>query len=377
MIKLVKSTLRFDVATAAIKGGRDYQEDSLIASFPQGQETGFAVLADGMGGHMSGDIASALVMSEVFCNIKMKEMLLEKQITDISGLLYNTASAANDRITQYIENDPESHGMGSTLLATIIRGDELFWVSVGDSPLFLFRDGELRQLNQDHSMAPQIDMMVKVGAMTEEVGRNHPDRNTLTSAIAGIDIDKIDCPDDATTVLPGDIIIVASDGLQFLSNDQIAQILNDNKSKRSSKISHALLAAVDALADPDQDNTAFTVIKLGERQVAEKAAPVDTSAVLVQLRGDQKPEHPVVQVVVDEPEEPIVAEEVAEDVAPAAVEEAAETPDPNGLPPKRIIRLVTSKALTFDKPQAPEPEDTMPIAQNAPQDLTSWYRRQK
>jgi len=376
MVKLVKSTLRFDVATAAIKGGRDYQEDSLIASFPQGQETGFAVLADGMGGHMSGDIASALVMSEVFTNIKMKEMLLEKQITDISGLLYNTASAANDRIMRYIEDEPESHGMGSTLLATVIRGDELYWVSVGDSPLFLFRDGELRQLNQDHSMAPQIDMMVKVGAMTEEVGRNHPDRNTLTSAIAGIDIDKIDCPDDATTVLPGDIIVVASDGLQFLSNDEIAQILTENKSKRSSKISRALLAAVEELADPDQDNTAFSVIKLGERQVAEKAAPVDTSAVLVNLRSDLQQDHPVVEVAAEEPEQTTVEAE-AEETVPNVVEEVAEAPEPIDIPQKRIIRLVTSKALTFDRSEAPVVEEPAPIAQNAQQDLGSWYRRQK
>lgn len=366
MVKLVKDTLRFDVATAAIKGGRDYQEDSLIANFPQGQETGFAVLADGMGGHMSGDVASALVMSEVFCSIKMKEMLLEKKITDISGLLYSTAAAANDRITQYIEDEPESHGMGSTLLATVIRGDELFWVSVGDSPLFLFRDGELRQLNQDHSMAPQIDMMVKVGAMTEEIGRNHPDRNTLTSAIAGIDIDKIDCPDDGTTVLPGDIIVVASDGLQFLSNDQIAQILTKNKSKRSSKISQALLAAVADLADPDQDNTAFCVVKLGERQVAEKTGPVDASAILVQLRGDLQQAEPA-------------AEETVEEPTPVVVEDVAAVAEPIDIPAKRIIRLVTSKALTFDKPLAPNLEDEaeMPVAQTATQNLGSWYRRQK
>ena len=266
MVNVLEKAVRFDVATAAIKGGRDYQEDSLIANFPQGQETGFAVLADGMGGHLSGDVASALVMSEVYSQIKRKEMLLDKRITDISALLYNTAMAANTCVTQHIAEKPDTYGMGATLLACVIRGDDLYCVSVGDSPLFLFRDGELRQLNQDHSMAPQIDMMVNVGAMDPEGGRNHPDRNTLTSAIAGAEIDKIDCPDEPTAVLPGDIILVASDGLQFLSNDAIAKILQETKDARSADITEALLSAISDLDDPEQDNTAFSVIKLGVRQ---------------------------------------------------------------------------------------------------------------
>lgn len=362
---MFEEVVRFDVATAVTKGKRDYQEDSLVASFPQGQETGFAVLADGMGGHLSGDVASALVMSEVFSRIKVKEMLLDKQLTDISALLYNTSSAANDRLKEHIKESPETYGMGSTLLATIIRDDELYWVSVGDSPLFLFRDGELRQLNQDHSMAPQIDMMVKVGAMDPETGRNHPDRNTLTSAIAGVDIDKIDCPDEPTKVLPGDIIIVASDGLQFLTNDEIATILQQTKAKHSSEISNALLAALTQHDDPDQDNTAFTIIKLGERQTAEQPATMDKSAVLTQLRTDLGHDAPV-------------HDDTADDVAvlpePELVAETVNLQEQLDIPTKRVIRLVTSKALTFDKPEEP-PQEAAPIQEAQPKARSLWSRR--
>lgn len=364
MVDVLKEAVRFDVATAAIKGGRDYQEDSLIASFPQGQETGFAVLADGMGGHLSGDVASALVMSEVFSRIKLKEMLLDKQITDISGLLYNTATAANDRITQHIKEKPDTYGMGSTLLATVIRGDELYWVSVGDSPLYLFRDGELRRLNQDHSMAPQIDMMVKVGAMAPEVGRDHPDRNTLTSAIAGVDIKKIDCPDAPIAILPGDIIIVASDGLQFLPNDEIAAILARMQDAHSSDISHALLRAIAELDDPDQDNTVFTVIKLGERQQAAQPATKDAASVLVQLRSDLGRNAPADQAGKASPE-PVVAQA-----------EATPTQNPADVPAKRIIRLVRSQSRSFDKPEAPKQEPA-PAEQVKPQGQGSWYGRQR
>lgn len=365
MVNVVNQTARFDVATAAIKGGRNCQEDNLIASFPQGQDIGFSVLADGMGGHLAGDVASALVMSEVFGQIKMKEMLLERQITDIPAILRKSAASANGRIRQYIEDDAETYGMGSTLLATVLRDDDLFWVSVGDSPLFLFRDGELTQLNQDHSMAPQIDMMVKVGAMDSEVGRNHPDRNTLTSAIAGVDIDKIDCPDTPTPVRQGDIVIAASDGLQFLSNDDIAGILRKMQDATSQEIGSALLAALDDLADPDQDNTVFAIVKLGERQAQTQPVSENAHSVLVQLRSDLGRAAPT----------PAPAEGVTEpnkhDAAPAS--------NPSGLPEKRIIRLVTSKALSFDEPLAQDtpPKSDAPVEQVRPQGHSKWYRRQR
>lgn len=355
---MVDEAIRFDVATAATKGERDYQEDSLIASFPQGQETGFAVLADGMGGHMCGDVASALVMSEVFSQIKMNEMLLSKRITDISSILHMTATAANDRISQYVDERPDSYGMGATLLATVIRGNELYWVSVGDSPLYLFRDGVLTQLNQDHSMAPQIDMMVKVGAMSEEMGRDHPDRNTLTSAIAGHAIAKIDCPDAPKTVRTGDIIIAATDGLQFLSNDAIAAILQETHTKPSMNISHALMAALDDLADPDQDNTAFTVIKLGASQQVDQSETDDLESAAFYRRPDL--------AMTKTP----ILETVATNLAPRTHAEI----DPIDIPQKRVIRLVTSQTLDF-KQTAASSETGAAVAPSKSHGNTSWYRR--
>jgi len=360
MVKVFKETPRFDVATAAIKGGRDYQEDSLIAHFPLGQETGFTVLADGMGGHLSGDVASALVMTETFSRLKMKEMILDKGITDIPALLGKAASAANDCVTQYIEDEPESYGMGSTLLATVIRGEDMFWASVGDSPLYLFRDGEIRQLNQDHSMAPQIDMMVKVGAMDEEVGRNHPDRNTLTSAIAGLNINKIDCPSEATKVLPGDIIIVASDGIQFLSNAEIQNILDANRDKSSHEISQALLAAIAELDDPEQDNTAFTVIKLGDLSLQTAQTAADKGAALVQLKKDLRPVTRVIEVTADS-----VAEKPAVVTTPQTDE-----------PTRRVIRLVRSQSRSFETPDETQTNPTS--ADDAkPQNQGVWYSRRR
>lgn len=269
-------TLSFDVATAAIKGSRNYQEDSLIANFPVGQKAGFTILADGMGGHYSGNVASALVMSEAFAHLKMKEMLIEEDLLEIPKALRKMAEAANARIARHMKADAETNGMGSTLLAVVVKGAELFWLSIGDSPLYLFRDGELRQLNQDHSMAPQIDMMVAAGALDPDLGRDHPDRNVLLSAVVGRDLAKIDCPESAFALQPDDILITASDGLQYLSDAQITEILTEHQQKPAIVVTEALLDGLDALADAEQDNVAFSLVKL--KDVSQKVAGASKAA---------------------------------------------------------------------------------------------------
>ena len=211
-------------------------------------------------------------------------------------------------------------------------------------------------------MAPQIDMMVKVGAMTEEAGRNHPDRNTLTSAIAGVAIDKIDCPDKPTKVLPGDIVIVASDGLQYLTNDQIIAILREKRTSRSMDIAEALYAALRERDDPDQDNAAFTVIKLGNRQ---KSAATDAPSVLIQLKNDLGHK---VKVIEAAPMQPAPGE--------GTPDPAADTQDPSGTSSKRIIRLVTSQARTFDRPDTAQ-ENSRPVEQVRPQGHARWFRSQR
>jgi serine/threonine protein phosphatase PrpC len=255
--------LSFDVATVAIQGARDYQEDSILANFPLGQKFGFAVIADGVGGHVSGHVASGLVTTEIYSYLKINETALGSGTLNIPVSLREAADIANARIADHIQIDDETHGMGSTLLVPVIKADKLFWLSIGDSPLLLFRAGALRQLNKDHSMAPQIDMMVKMGSMKPEVGRVHPDRNALVSVINGSEIAMIDCPTAPLTLQPEDIVIAASDGLQSLSNAAIANTLMLAKDGRSIDIANALLAMVQHLDNPEQDNTVFCVIKLG------------------------------------------------------------------------------------------------------------------
>ena len=254
--------MKYDVATAISRGQRDYQEDAVVADFNQGNEFGFAVLADGMGGHAAGDMASKIVVTEVFSELKLQVGDPEALEAEICDVLKSVAFGANACISGHVMQNPTLRGMGSTLLAPVVFGDRLYWISIGDSPLFLFRSGELKQLNEDHSLAPQIDMMVKTGQLDAEAGRNHPDRNALTSVVMGGDIPIVDCKKRATTLQLGDIVIAASDGLQFLGNAQISSLLTKVHKKTAREVADDLMAAVQILADPEQDNISFAVIKI-------------------------------------------------------------------------------------------------------------------
>lgn len=305
--------LNFDVATAAIKGKRPYQEDSMISSFPIGQGAGFAIIADGIGGHVAGHLASALVTTEVFAHLKMQESQLVNGKLDVPFALRQAAEQANKRLAAHTAMDRETKGMGTTLLVPVIRGDRLAWISVGDSPLLLFRDGALRQLNQDHSMAPQIDMMVKTGSMSAQVGKDHPDRNTLLSVLNGDLIEKIDCPDSPIRLKEGDILIAATDGLQALSNSVIAKTLMKGKNGRSMDIANAFLAAIEAKNDPDQDNTTFVVLRATMESKVDDARDLDSLPVLA--TGDDDDDMPVrkaaAPVAAPEPEKKVPDESKA------------------------------------------------------------------
>jgi protein phosphatase len=256
-----RKEIKYDVATAIDVGKRPYQEDAVAADFSTGNPFGFLVLSDGMGGHAAGDVASKIIVTEVFSELKLQigdVTALEEEITEV---LRNAAEGANDCIEAHVAQNPMLRGMGATLLALMVFGNRLHWISIGDSPLFLFRDGEIRQLNDDHSLAPQIDLMVTTGQLDAESARNHPDRNSLTSVVMGRNIPHVDCPDEPLLMERGDVLIAASDGLQFLDNDQIAAVLKKSAKRSGTGIAEALMAAVARLDDPEQDNISFAIIK--------------------------------------------------------------------------------------------------------------------
>jgi protein phosphatase len=173
---------------------RSGNEDASVAN-----DHVFAV-ADGMGGHRGGEVASQLAVES-----------LESSFVDASSdALVAAAREANDAVFERASDDPELRGMGTTLvaIAPVDNDDLVAWVHVGDSRIYLFRDGELDQLTEDHSL---VEQWVREGAISPEEARSHPQRNILTRALGiGSDVGI-----DAGTVIPytGDRFVLCSDGL--------------------------------------------------------------------------------------------------------------------------------------------------------------------
>lgn len=253
--------LRLDAASAIGQGRREYQEDAIVSDFPIGGEIGIAVVADGMGGHAAGDVASRIAVTEVYGELKYRAADPDRFLRHAPHILREAAEGANACIAGHIHANEETRGMGTTLIALAVARSQLFWVSVGDSPLFLFRDGQLRRINEDHSLAPQIDGMVKMGMISAEDARTHPDRNCLTSALCGSPISHVDCPEAALDLAVGDIVVAGSDGLSFIDDERIREIVSEHRRDSSAEIAKALIAEIEAISDPAQDNVCFTVIR--------------------------------------------------------------------------------------------------------------------
>jgi serine/threonine protein phosphatase PrpC len=265
---------RYDVASALCQGGRDYQEDAIVTDFPFGSDSGVVVLADGMGGHAAGDVASKIVVTEVFSELKFQSANFHEFEKDIPSMMTSAAAGANAVVREHVQENPQTRGMGATLVSLVMVENRMFWMSIGDSPLYLMRSGKLRQLNEDHSMAPQIDFMVQSGLLDAEVAKNHPDRNCLTSVILGDRVAKSDCPHDPFGLEIGDIVVVSSDGLQYLEETVIQKILHKYRRRKSAEIAGHLLEAIETLGDVDQDNVSFAVIKLNHNKPMDRAVRV-------------------------------------------------------------------------------------------------------
>ena len=255
------ATPSYDIALILDQGRRDSQEDAIAARVFDAANAGYVVVADGMGGHAAGEVASDLVIKAWRSVLDAVLDSREPTESELQDALPLAAMQANATVAGYGEDQPAGFNMGSTLLGVLLLRNRLFWISIGDSPLYLFRDGALTQINEDHSMAPEIDARVAQGHLSPAEAQAHPDRNQLTSVIMGAAIPKVDCPEQALELDPEDIVVLGSDGLQYLTDDEIRATLQDNADAPSQDIADSLLQALIAKADPDQDNISIAVVK--------------------------------------------------------------------------------------------------------------------
>ena len=248
------------LACGQIAGARKYQEDrSSMTVLADEDEDGcdlLMVLADGMGGHAGGAEASALAVDHFV-------RTFESAKGGIATRLRASLDAVNDAIGHHVAEHPRFSGMGCTLVGCVVTGDEkAHWISVGDSPLWRVRAaragdaGGMDRLNDDHSVRPVLDNLVRLGQLTEEeaAGSGHQ----LRSAVVGEALDLVDEKAAPVELGAGDRLILASDGLETLSQSEILEL---GAGDRASAIVSKLLQAVEAIEKPSQDNATVVVYR--------------------------------------------------------------------------------------------------------------------
>ncbi|WP_074350412.1 Stp1/IreP family PP2C-type Ser/Thr phosphatase [Proteiniborus sp. DW1] len=180
------------------------------------------VVADGMGGHNAGEVASSLAIDtikESYC--RDKENIIQGNL-DIPRFINTTLLEANNRILKEAKDNQSCVGMGTTITLGIIHYNEIFIGHMGDSRAYLFSEHELYQLTQDHSLVAEL---VRNGSISNEEAIHHPQKNIITRAL-GTDTEiKVDIIN--RNLNDGDLIILCTDGLtNLVSDEKIKEVLN-------------------------------------------------------------------------------------------------------------------------------------------------------
>ncbi len=216
------------------------------------------VVADGMGGHNAGEVASSLTIDTIKESYEReKESIIQGKL-HIPRFINLTLAKANQRILKEAKNNQSCVGMGTTITLGIIYENELFIGHMGDSRAYLFSKQELYQLTQDHSLVAEL---VRNGSISSEEAVNHPQKNIITRAL-GTDIDiKVDIINRKLN--DGDLIILCTDGLTNLVNDKkIKEVLNSRVELRQ-----ACCLLTDAANDMGGfDNTTVMIIRYVEKR---------------------------------------------------------------------------------------------------------------
>jgi protein phosphatase len=241
MLRIAEEAFRSDVGRQ-----RSANEDSYFARAPL-----FAV-ADGMGGAQAGEVASRIA-AESFAPDQGWKGSPESYLRSI-------AKGANERIHRLAQADSTRSGMGTTLTAALLHGDDVSLAHVGDSRAYRFRDGQLKLLTSDHSL---VEELRRQGRLTDEQAEDHPQRSIITRALGP----EPDVVVDTMTyrARPGDVYLLCSDGLTtMVKEERIAAILTE---------ADDLEAAVDRLVEEanaagGRDNITVVAFRLEEAEVA-------------------------------------------------------------------------------------------------------------
>ena len=241
------------VATVHQVGRRNYQQDSLGHAAVLGNQGFLAVVADGMGGLSGGEKVSQKIVTDM---LTMGHQLKPGQT---AGILWTMVNQINDNVNRMLGPDG-LYKSGSTLISVLVHSNRFQWISVGDSRIYLYREGYANQLNQDHDQLQAWMPDILEGRVSMAEAIRHPDGRKLTSFIGMGQLKHIDGSVNSIALEPGDRILLVSDGIYgIVDENRMADIL-----KRYPDIDQAAAVIEQVIREsnsPHQDN--YTAIILG------------------------------------------------------------------------------------------------------------------
>ena len=210
----LSDTLRFYAATDVGKV-RDHNEDNFLVD----KKLALFIVADGMGGHAAGEVASAIAVRTMHEEIKREKEMLDDYVSgatgaskvtpkDVVALVEHAVQRACSKIHEEARTDPNKRGMGTTLSALLVLGHQGFIAHVGDSRIYLARGGKVQQVTEDHTVYNEL---IKRGKLTKEQIEKVQQKNAITRAV-GV-YERVEVDTLVIELLAGDALVLASDGL--------------------------------------------------------------------------------------------------------------------------------------------------------------------
>jgi len=237
---------------------RSHNEDSVTILKNSNNEY-LMIVCDGMGGHRKGEVASSMAIAALGKRFNKISSVGSK--LDAINWLNDSVCEINNSILEYANTNPDSIGMGTTIVIALYTKEYLIFGNIGDSSGFVMKKAELHKVTKDHTL---VNLLVQAGNLTEEEAKFHPKKNVLMKALGAAEKCELDIFDVVDMNIDG--ILLCSDGLtNMLSNEQIAKVLSETDLEIEERVSK-LIRKCNARGGTDNVSVAYLMINEGSDQ---------------------------------------------------------------------------------------------------------------
>jgi serine/threonine protein phosphatase PrpC len=257
--------MKFSVHQASHIGNRKFNQDRV--SYGYSNDSLLMVLADGMGGHLKGELAATAIV-ETFA--ECFDQQAQGRIPDPMKFLVDTMRSAHERIVDFSHQMGLGGFPGSTCVAALVQDNKAYWGHAGDSRLYVLRDGKVLTRTYDHSVVSQ---WLESGVINAAEARVHPHRNQITNCLGGSDEIYYMEPGGPVALLPGDVLLLGSDGLWAPFTD--AELVESFASGPVTEVLNGLVEQALERERGHSDNVTGLAMRWGDDDVShETATPV-------------------------------------------------------------------------------------------------------